>query len=248
MNCCDLSLSTPEENLACDEVLLDLCEETTRNSSSSSRPAGEVLRFWETTRYFVVVGYANKVATEVNQAFCRREGIPILRRSTGGGTVVQGPGALNYSLILNFDSSGPLQSISSTNRFILERNRQALSRALGREVEIHGHTDLAIGGVKFAGNAQRRRSHSLLFHGSLLLDFDISLIEQALPMPSRQPDYRKGRRHSDFLLNLRVPASQIKASLAEAWSATSLLHDLPIANIAELARNKYSSNAWNLKF
>ena len=53
----DLSLSTPEENLACDEALLELSEEVGN---------GEVLRFWESHRYFVVLGYSRKFRLEVN--------------------------------------------------------------------------------------------------------------------------------------------------------------------------------------
>ena len=74
MKHCNLTLPTPEENLACDEVLLDLCEEGHED---------ELLRFWEPSRYFVVLGYANKAATEVNLAFCRREHIPVFRRLHG---------------------------------------------------------------------------------------------------------------------------------------------------------------------
>src|SRR5580765_5715457 len=110
MRYCHLTLPTPQENLACDEALLDLCED---------RGGQGILRFWEPTQYFVVVGYANAVNTEVNTAFCREHGIPILRRCTGGGTVLQGPGCLNYSLFLPIESGGPLQSISATNDFIL---------------------------------------------------------------------------------------------------------------------------------
>ena len=37
---------------------------------------------------------------------CRADGVPILRRTSGGGTVVVGPGALNVSVILP-DSAAP---------------------------------------------------------------------------------------------------------------------------------------------
>src|ERR1041384_3554800 len=91
MKLLDLTLPTPAENLACDEALLDACE---------GGAADEVLRFWESSTPFVVVGYGNKVAREVNVAACEARGIPILRRCSGGGTVVQGPGCLSYALVL----------------------------------------------------------------------------------------------------------------------------------------------------
>jgi lipoate-protein ligase A len=237
MTYCDLTLPTPEENLACDEALLDLCEEGL---------ASEIIRTWEPSEHFVVLGYANKVTVEVHQEFCEFSGIPILRRCTGGGAVLQGPGVLNYSLILR--AEGDLHNIPSTNKFILKRHQAALAAMLKAPVEIQGDTDLAIGSLKFSGNSQRRKKNFLLFHGSILLHLDIELVEKALPFPSRQPDYRFGRSHSDFLLNLKIPSELVKNTLRKIWSAAQPLPQFPLPQITRLAREKYSQPEWNLKF
>ncbi len=94
----DLTLPSPAENLACDEALLDWREEN---------GGEEILRFWESPETFVVVGYANKIATEVNVENCRAKQIPIFRRCSGGGTVLQGAGCLNYALILRIAENSP---------------------------------------------------------------------------------------------------------------------------------------------
>jgi lipoate---protein ligase len=235
---CDLTLATPEENLACDEALLDCCE---------GGHAEEILRFWEPTQYFVVVGYANKVEREVNLPFCRVNGIPVLRRCTGGGTVLQGPGVLNYSLILRMDGSGPLHSIAATNEFVMVRHQAVLAPLIAGRVERQGHTDLTVGGLKFSGNAQRRQRQFLIFHGSFLLNLDIGLVETALPLPSRQPCYRADRSHADFLVNLNLPASAVKSALTGAWQANGSLSEVPGAQIERLAREKYARDEWNLK-
>ena len=109
----DLTLATPAENLACDEALLN---------QSEAGDGGEILRFWEPREYFVVVGYANKVEREVNAAACQARGVPIFRRCSGGGTVLQGPGCLNYALILLIAERPSLAGISGVNKFIMERN------------------------------------------------------------------------------------------------------------------------------
>jgi lipoate-protein ligase A len=181
----------------------------------------EVLRFWESAVPFVVVGYANRVATEVNLPACRERGVPVLRRVTGGGTVVQGPGCLNYSLVLRLDHHPATASIKQTNLWIMNRHAAALTELLGRPVRRRGDTDLAVGDRKFSGNAQRRGRQALLFHGTLLLEFDLDLAAALLPMPSRQPDYRVGRSHSDFVMNLGVSAGAVKAALGAAWEAAS---------------------------
>ena len=131
MKLCEPTLPTPEENLACDEALLDLCE---------AGGSEELLRLWAPQQYFVVLGYANKAQTEANIPFCRSHAIPVLRRCTGGGAVLQGPGVLNYSLILRISDSGPCHSIAATNQFILQSHREVLARLLCAPVERRGQT------------------------------------------------------------------------------------------------------------
>ena len=242
MTLLDLTLPTPAENLACDEALLDAAE---------AGHGGEVLRFWESAEYFIVVGYANKVASEVNAAACEARGIPILRRCSGGGTVVQGPGCLNYALVLRITEASPTHSISAANHFIMERNREAIKSAIGNRqsaISARGHTDLAIGGLKFSGNSQRRRKHFLLFHGTFLLNFDLPLVGELLLMPAKQPDYRNRRSHGEFITNLNAPATAVKEALRQAWQASDEPAQAPPHEIKRLATEKYLSSEWNRKF
>ncbi len=244
----DLTFCSPAENLAADEALLDWCE---------AGHGGETLLFWEPRETFVVAGYANKIAAEVNVAACEKNGVPIFRRCSGGGTVVQMRGGLNYSLILRITENSPTRNITSANRFIMEKNRAAIGSVFPEsEISVRGHTDLTLAarrpppGIskKFAGNAQRRRKDFLLFHGTLLLDCDLNLIGELLLMPSLQPDYRARRPHSDFVANLNLSAEKVKAALAKEWDANEELKNPPRAEIARLAREKYSAREWNFKF
>jgi lipoate---protein ligase len=241
----DVTFPSPAENLACDEALLDWCEEN---------GGEEILRFWESPETFVVVGYANKIAAEVNVENCRAKQIPIFRRCSGGGTVVQGAGCLNYALILRIAENSPLAAISSANKFIMEHNRAAIealfeSQIANRKSQIlvRGHTDLSLNGLKFSGNSQRRRKNFLLFHGTFLLNFDLALVGEFLRMPSKQPDYRANRNHDEFLTNLNLPADKVKAALKKSWNAIKELKDFPKSEIQKLAMQKYSTDEWNFK-
>lgn len=207
----DLTLPTPQENLAFDDELLDAAERG---------DGGETLRVWESPEHFVVVGYGNKIETEVNAAACAARKIPVLRRSSGGGTVLLGPGCLNYALILKFADNAELRNVSAANRFIMERNRAAIQSAVHNPqsaIEAQSHTDLTLDGKKFSGNAQRRRRRFILFHGTFLLDFDLASVGELLRHPSREPDYRGGRAHEKFLINLDLCAAEVKAALRAAW-------------------------------
>lgn len=250
----DHTFPSPAENLAADEALLDRAE---------AGAGGETLFFWEPREPFVVVGYANQVSTEVAVAKCAAAGIPIFRRCSGGGTIVQLPGGLNYSLILPIAEDSPTRSITAANKFIMEKNRAAIETlfpspqlpapnsqlpAPSFQISVRGHTDLCLGQVKFAGNSQRRRRHFLLFHGTLLLNCDLSLISELLRMPSQQPDYRADRSHAEFVTNLNLPAEAVKSALANAWGAQAELKDPPLVEIQRLALEKYSTREWNFKF
>ncbi|MFO1489110.1 MAG: lipoate--protein ligase family protein [Verrucomicrobiota bacterium] len=246
----ELTLPSPAENLAGDEALLDWRE---------AEGGGGILRFWQSPEPFVVVGYANKVATEVNVKGCRENNVPVRRRCSGGGTVLQGPGVLNYALVLPIEENSPTATINAANRFIMERNREALERLVQSDhplarVSVEGHTDLAVtwnpGDVplKFSGNAQRRKKAFLLFHGTFLLESDLDMVAQCLATPSMQPEYRHGRSHLDFITNLRLPAGTVKESLRTVWRATSPLQEVPRQGIESLTRDKYATNEWNSKF
>jgi len=263
MKLLDLTLPSPAENLACDEVLLNGAE----------AGGGEVLRFWEARAHFVVVGYANRVETEVNVTACAAAQVPIFRRCSGGGTVLQGPGCLNYALVLQIASHPPLGTISGANKFIMGRNREAIESEIRNQnpearISVCGHTDLALAAcrrpappdpanpderrprvtyLKFSGNSQRRHRRALLFHGTFLLNFNLPLINEVLRMPSQPPAYRDNRGHGDFLGNLNVPVDRLKSALATIWNAGEEMRNLPVEELHRLAADKYSAAKWNFK-
>jgi lipoate---protein ligase len=235
----DLSLALPAENLALDEALLDGCEESGGDG---------ILRFWETCVPFVALGYVCKRDDEVNLEECATRGVEILRRASGGGTVLQAPGVLNYALILKIETASPTENLSRTNAFVMQKMRAALQPLLPGEVSVRGITDLALGDRKFCGNAQRRRKKYLLFHGALLLNCDLELLSAVLKPPPRQPAYRAGRTHTDFVTNLQLAPEEIKAALRQEWQVDSGISTYPQDSVARLVEEKYSQAEWNEKF
>jgi lipoate-protein ligase A len=159
--------------------------------------------------------------------------------------VLQGPGCLNYSVILRADRP-ETASIPAASRFVMERTRDLLQPLLAGEVQVQGHTDLTWNGRKFSGNAQRRKREHLLFHGTILHDFDPGLVERWLAVPSVAPEYRRGRRHADFLTNVPLPAELIKGTLRDGWSAKEELRRLP--DWSGLMAERYGREEWNLRF
>ena len=237
----DVTLPTPAQNLALDEALLNQAEEAARRGEA----AAELLRFWESPLPFVVLGSMGRLAEEIHRKACRRNGIAVLRRSSGGGTVVAGPGCLCFSLILDLEQRPQLRDIHASYRAILSR----LVACLAVEGLAHrGISDLALGGRKVCGNAQRRKSATLLHHGALLYNFDLPMIAALLQEPARQPDYRAGRPHAEFVTNLALPAQEIKQRLAGCWNAAKTHSPLKLPGLNHLLQEKYENPRWIERF
>ena len=114
-------------------------------------------------------------------------------------------------------------------------------------MECRGTSDLALAGRKFSGNSARLRRNHLLYHGTLLYDFPLDLVDRCLAMPPRMPAYREGRPHEGFLVNLPVPAETIRKALGDAFAADDLCDSWPKHRTADLVAEKYSLPEWHVQ-
>jgi lipoate---protein ligase len=235
MHSLQLTLPTLPDNIALDEALLLIAE---------SGESGEVLRLWEWPSPAVILGAGCRLVEDVHEAACQADGVPILRRSSGGGTVLLGRGCLLFSLILAYDRSPLLREIRSSYCYILGLIRDALADLLPG-VACAGTSDLAADGLKFSGNSQQRKRYHLLHHGTLLYDFDIESIGRYLLMPARQPEYRARREHAAFLRNLPCDAAELRKRISAAWNATESIDEWPRAAVQQLVAQKYGKPEWH---
>lgn len=230
----NLTLPTLSENLALDEALLVQAE---------SGAGSEVLRIWHWPSHAVVLGAGGVLADDVNLDRCRQDQVAIARRSSGGGTVLLGPGCLLFSLVLDMEARPEMQILAASYRAILERLLAALTGLLP-DLKPHGISDLTSAGRKFSGNAQQRKRRFLLHHGTLLHGFDLGKIGEYLTLPPRRPEYRSDRSHEDFLVNLPDRPEALEACLRLAWRADAAAVPIPMKSIQELVESKYSRDDW----
>jgi lipoate-protein ligase A len=228
-----------EPNLALDEALLVAAEE---------RGAGAVLRVWESPGLAVVLGASGRTSEDVEVELCRAEGVPIARRSSGGGTVLIGPGALNVTVVLPADFAPGLHAVDTSQTYVLERTARGL-RGLVPGVRLQGTGDLTVGDRKFAGSAQRRLKRHFLVHTSLLYDFPAGPIARYTRTPRRQPAYRNGRPHETFLTSLGHSREAVLGAVRSAWlepdpEAAPIPDDL----VRDLVRDKFADPAWVGRF
>ncbi|RAP37722.1 lipoate--protein ligase family protein [Candidatus Marinamargulisbacteria bacterium SCGC AAA071-K20] len=208
----DHTFETPEENLKFEEDLLNYFDDSTQTVN--------LLRFWESPSYFVVLGSSNKSDSETFFEKCSEKKIPILKRCSGGGTVLQGPGCLNYALIHTIDEK--TKDITKTNSFVMESLKKGFN-TLGIDVSVKGFTDLTVKDKKFSGNAQKRKRNTFLFHGTILYDFNLTKISEFLKYPSKSPDYRLMRSHHDFVSNILIKKDNIIKCIGESFQINHYL-------------------------
>lgn len=233
MHLLETTLPLLAENLALDEVLL----------LDAEAGSPEVLRLWEWPHHAVVLGAGGRFAAEVVEDACQADAVPIVRRSSGGGTVLLGPGCLNYSLILRFDGDPAFADLHASYRVILGRLQRGLE-PFASGLTLQGTSDLALGDRKCSGNAQQRKRTHFLHHGTLLYAFDFAPVARYLKAPPRQPEYRHGRSHADFLTNVPIARAKLKRVMQEIWQANEPLAKWPEAMTTKLAVEKYETTEW----
>jgi lipoate-protein ligase A len=220
MEALDISFPNPEANLLLDDVLLSLAEQGTQ---------GESLRFWESPEVFVVLGRTGRLDEECQMDQVHKDDIAVFRRSSGGGTVVQGPGCLNFSLILSKEKNPLLSDIRKSYQFILQKIIRVFAH-LDHEVVFRPISDLALarGELKISGNAQRRGRRYILHHGTILYGFPLALIGRYLKMPQDVPQYRRGRSHQEFVTNVSLPIADWKQFFQEEFSVSHLRREMNV--------------------
>lgn len=250
---------TAAENLAFDEALLDHVEQlgAVRSSAGESAdgkptPAAppEFLRLWESPSAAVVIGRSSSLDGEVDVTECRRRGVEVLRRTSGGAAVVLGPGCLMYSVVLSYHNHPELRAVDLAHRYVLGRTAAAV-RPLVANVAQRGTSDLAWGEQKFSGNSLRCRREAMLYHGTLLYDFPLDLIAAVLRTAPRQPEYRGGRDHRAFVANLPTTAAALRAKLTESFAARDTADEQVVAQLTAAAqreaREKFAAAEWTAR-
>ncbi len=233
MHFLDVVLPTLAENLALDEALL----------LEAEAGGPEVLRLWRWPSHAVVLGAGGRLADDVHEDACHADGVPIVRRSSGGGTVLLGDGCLLFSLILRFDRHPALSDLHASYRIILGNIVRAIE-PLVSPLAMQGSSDLTLAERKFSGNAQQRKRTHLLHHGTLLYAFDFEPIARYLKSPPRQPEYRRQRSHTDFLVNLPIVEGGLARVLRTVWQAEEVLAAWPAARVDELVKEKFAAEEW----
>src|SRR5262249_25845798 len=144
-----------------------------------------------------VMGISGKMEELVDCAKADENGIPLIKRFSGGGTVVVD----ENTLFITFICQKQAHPFPAYPEPIMKWTEQIYVQALKHPHIRLRENDFVLGDRKFGGNAQYIKKDRWLHHTSLLWDYDPDKMSVLLH-PKKAPPYRAGRRHEGFLCRL----------------------------------------------
>ena len=195
------------QQLQIEEMLLRTSEDNWCVINSGSTPA-------------IVLGISGKVEEMVHTEKHKKKPIPLIKRYSGGGTVVVDENTLFVSFIF--------QKSAHTFPLFPEHILRWSTSFYKEAFDIKGfnlkENDYVIGNKKCGGNAQYIQKNRFVHHTTFLWDFKPELMS-LLTHPKKTPSYRKGRCHGEFLCSLnkyfpfkKVVLDSIKTALLYTYS------------------------------
>ena len=167
---------------------------------------------------------------EEEEIYLHKKPLRVLRRLSGGGSVVHFYGNLNYSIIMSLEKFPQLFPIHPSYHFFLG----IIQRALANYVTLHlkGLSDLTIYNQgkykKISGNSQARKKNWILHHGTFIYNLEqASKIGYYLKMPPKQPDYRANRKHNEFMIPI-IPKMNKWKIMANIQTELSKTLEMPL--------------------
>jgi lipoate-protein ligase A len=146
----------------------------------------------------IVLGISGQVHQLIHQEKLRQAPLPVIRRFSGGGTVVVDENTLFVTLICQAQAV----DVAPFPRALMQWSAELYRPLFGAHSFQLRENDYTIGEQKWGGNAQSITKGRWLHHSSLLWDYHPAHMDYLL-IPPKTPLYRQGRSHHDFLCRLR---------------------------------------------
>ena len=221
--CIDTKENSGAYNMAVDETFIEAV------ASGESIP---ILRFYGWKPSCVSIGYFQRVASSIDLVFCRENGIHVVRRITGGRTVLHQK-EIAYSIVIpeshEFVKGSITEAYKKISIGLLEGLKLCGIKAEFSPGILHASTssacfeasskyEIVIGGKKLVGSAQTRKKGVVLQHGSIILDFDEAIFANCLGLSS---DLRK-----KFIVDYKQKAASIFVDSGKNFSAEFIIEKI----------------------
>jgi len=139
--------------------------------ANSKEKAPPTVRFYTWRPSAISIGYFQSLKEEIDLEMCKKYGVDYVRRITGGGAVYH-EHELTYSIVIPEDHPQISKNIMESYGRICGAIIKGLDH-LGIESRYVPINDIVVNGKKISGNAQTRKSRTVLQHGTVLNDVDV---------------------------------------------------------------------------
>lgn len=147
----------------------------------------------------LVAGRGSQISKEIHLDSALSDGVPLYRREGGGCSVFLDPGNLIVSAV--FPAPGFLNighHFNTCTQWLIN----GLKKTGLTHIYQDGISDIVLHHQKIGGTCFKRAKGLAYFSASILVSPDINLMEKYLKPPPRQPAYRQGRSHQNFVTSV----------------------------------------------
>lgn len=188
---------------------------------NSEAPTGVCV--WQPDRAYLVLGQSNQAETALFTEKVTADNIPVYKRPSGGETVILTPNMLVMAVSFN---ETRLQNPAVYFKKINDTIISALAENGFAGLSQKGISDISRGPKKILGSSIYRKPGRVFFHAVLNVAEDPGVIAKYIRHPQKEPDYRQGRAHEDFVTSLtdnlqNIPLEKLKSDLMSGLSLNS---------------------------
>ncbi len=181
---------------------------------------------WEPAGTVVVLGASNSLEDSIVTDNLRKYNARIIKRRSGGQSVVLTGKTLVISIKLKRDKRSAFLYFKTLTGLIIE----GLISSGILYPEVNGTSDITLNGKKISGSSIYRNRDFLLFHAVINISEPVSTFDELLKHPIREPDYRKGRKHSEFITSIREEGFDKESEVLKIKIRTKISNYLSLEN------------------
>lgn len=237
----DQAFSTdPYFNLALEEHLFKRMDE-------------DVFMLWQ-NQNAIVIGKHQNAYREINLDFVESEGIDVVRRLSGGGTVYHDLGNLNFTYIQNGQRDKLVDFTKFLSPIIESLKEIGLDASQGKRNEI------LLSGLKISGNAEHTFKNRVLHHGTLLFNSNLGVLVESLKVnpfkyrdkaiQSVQSKVTNISKHLDGSWSLSKFRQFLLSSMMKKLHVDEqhVLSEEVLQEVKLLSKDKYQTWKWNFGY
>ncbi len=154
---------------------------------------------WQPEETVIVLGQSNSIETSLHTDAVSDDGIRVTKRPSGGETVILTPATIAFTVARHFPVTVHFRDFFRMVNSVVIEGLGAMGVA---ELGSKGISDITIGNRKILGSSMRKVGNKLVYHAVLNIAEDPALFSRYLRHPRREPDYRAGRRHDEFVTSV----------------------------------------------